>query len=180
MGIFNTFQTKGGQAAQSTLNARTDALPGQANDVNRFLEMFQQFAPQGIQSQTPGMAQGAAQSLLGGQPLEQRVAARNSLRNRFNNTLGNIAGSGATGSSFLNRARSEALPGLVQGEQQIAADQAKARQEGAGQVFGGLSGSLLGPDPLAEAFGREMGRLQQFGVQSGGRGMRTVTRSGHS
>lgn len=165
MGIFSTYQSMPSQAAQATLGARTQALPGQAQDVNKFLQMFQQYAPQGIQSQSPGMAQGAAQQLMGGQSLEEKVAARNSMRNRFNTALGQIAGSGATGADFLGRARTEAMPGLVQGEQQMAADEARRRQEGAGQVFGGLSSSLLGPDPLAEAFGRELGNLQQFGVQ---------------
>ncbi len=163
-------QTLAGQGAESALRGRLGALPRQADLVNQFLQQFQQFAPQGIQSQTPGLASGAAQQLMGGQPLEERVAARNRLRNRFNTALGNIAGQGATGSSFLARARGEALPELVRGEQAIAGEQARQRQEGAGRVFGGLSSSLLGPDPLAQAFGRELAQLQQFGGFAGGAG----------
>lgn len=143
---------------QDVLGQRLQDLPQQAQLAGRYVTEAQRYAPV---NQSEVMARGAAGTLMGGRSLEEQIADRIAMRQRVNSVLGNIAGSGASGADFTQRARAEALPEIANAEAQYLAREQEARREGAGRVFGGLSSVLTGPDSAGEAYGKLLASMQQ-------------------
>lgn len=147
-------------------------LQSQGPMLADYLRQMQAMSPTGIQAQIPGMALGAAQQLQQGISPMERAAASQNISRQLNSALGQIAGGGATGESFRAQAGTQALPGFAQALAGLQAQDEATRRAGAESVFGQLSSTLTGPDPMQEAFGALVARANRarpyYGMSSSG------------
>lgn len=127
--------------------------------LSQYLQQMQSMSPTGIQAGTAPMALGAAQQLQQGITPMERAAASQGIARQLNSALGQIAGGGATGESFRAQAGTQALPGFAQALGGLQAQDEAVRRAGAESVFSQLASSLLGPDPMQEAFGSLVARV---------------------
>jgi hypothetical protein len=145
------------QTYEEQVGAATEALPGRAGAIRDYIMALERESPRGIQSQTPGLAAGAAGTLMGGMTPAEQEAQVAGQRQEINSLLGGLAGGGGSDALLA----SEGVGALTRSQGRIQAERDAAIRGGAGQVFGGLSSSLLGEDPLATSFGQMIADSQR-------------------
>ena len=163
-GMIGAFGQPRQESFEQNVGRATDQVTGpRGNAIRDYILALEGAAPRGPQSQSPGLALGAAQTLQGGlspAEQEQQVAGQ---RQQINSLLGGLAGGNASDSLIA----SEGIGALTRSQGQIQSERDAATRGGAAQVFGGLNSALLGPDPLAEAFGDIYANSQRYGNRGG-------------